>query len=101
MLMNSIEFWAMNNPIRGLVQKYYEIPRLRRLSRGQKDSVLEIGCEQGIGRPLRKILDHPYDQMFRQREFLDQLEAIGFATESYEEKPLGFYHFWGKATKTR
>jgi len=199
--MNTIEFWAMNNPIRGLIQKYYEVPRLKRLSNGQADAVLEIGCgqgvgarilhecfsprqyvgvdldskmisrarkkgqglanaeflqgdasslafddesfdlvvdfgiihhipnwqdaltevhrtlelngeflfeelpletwEQGIGRPLKKILDHPYDRMFRQREFVDQLQNLGFETETYEGKPLGFYYFWGKATKTR
>ncbi len=201
MIMNSIEFWAINNPIRGLIQRYYEIPRLKRLSSGQKDSILEIGCgqgvgarilhdcfsprkyvgvdldskmisrarkkgqglanaeflqgdasslafddesfdlvvdfgiihhipnwqdaltevhrtlksngeflfeelpletwEQGIGRPLKKILDHPYDRMFRQREFMDQLKNLGFETEIYEQKPFGFYYFWGKATKIR
>lgn len=201
MIMNSIEFWAMNNPIRGLIQKYYEVPRLQRLCRGQADAILEIGCgqgvgarilcdrfsprkyvgvdldpkmisrarkkgqaldnaeffqgdasnldfdkesfdlvvdfgiihhipnwrdaltevhrtlktngdflfeelsletwEQGIGRPLKKILDHPYDQMFGKQEFLDELKSLGFETETYEEKPIGFYYFWGKATKTR
>lgn len=200
MIMNSIEFWLVNNPIRGLIQKYYEIPRLQRLSKGQKDAVLEVGCgqgvgakficdsfaprkyvgidldpkmiararrkgrhlanaeflqgdaaslalddesfdlvfdfgiihhvpnwrdalaevhrtlktngeflfeelsletwEQGIGKPLKKILDHPYEQMFRRREFLDELKNLGFETETYEQKPLGFYYFWGKASKT-
>ena len=199
--MNPIEFWMINNPIRGLIQKYYEIPRLKRLSSGQADSILEIGCgqgvgarilydcfsprkyvgvdldarmisrarkkgqglanaeflqgdasslafddesfdlvvdfgiihhipnwrdalaevhrtlktngeflfeelsletwEQGIGKPLKKILDHPYDRMFRQQEFLDELKNLGFETETYEEKPVSFYYFWGKATKTR
>ena len=199
--MNSIEFWAMNNPIRGLIQKYYEVPRLQRLSKGKTDTILEIGCgqgvgarilydrfgpkkyvgvdldsrmidrarkkgqglanaeflqgdasslacdnesfdlvvdfgiihhipnwqdalaevhralktngeflfeelsldtwEQGIGRPLKKILDHPYDRMFRQSEFVDQLKNLGFETEIYEQKPVGFYYFWGKATKIR
>ena len=199
--MNPIEFWMINNPIRGLIQKHYEIPRLKRLSSGQADTILEIGCgqgvgarilydcfsprkyvgvdldakmisrarkkgqglanaeflqgdasslafddesfdlvvdfgiihhipnwrdalaevhrtlktngeflfeelsletwEQGIGKPLKKILDHPYDRMFRQQEFLDELKNLGFETETYEEKPVSFYYFWGKATKTR
>ena len=49
MLMNSIEYWAMNNPLRGVVQRHYEAPRLKRLSKGIADDVLEIGCGQGTG----------------------------------------------------
>jgi SAM-dependent methyltransferase len=49
MLMNSIEYWAMNNPLRGFVQRHYEAPRLKRLSRGATDDILEIGCGQGTG----------------------------------------------------
>lgn len=198
--MNLIEFWTVNNPIRGLIQKHYEAPRLKRLSKGRTDTVLEIGCgqgvgariiydcfsprkyvgidldsrminrarrkgqglesaeflqgdasslafedetfdlvvdfgiihhipnwrdalaevhrtlktngeflfeelsletwERGIGRPLKKILEHPYDRMFRRQEFVDQLKILGFETETYEEKPVGFYYFWGKAAKT-
>ena len=49
MLMNSIEYWAMNNPIRAFVQRHYEAPRLRRLFNGKADNVLEIGCGQGTG----------------------------------------------------
>ena len=49
MLMNSIEYWAMNNPLRGLVQRHYEAPRLRRLSNGPANDILEIGCGQGAG----------------------------------------------------
>jgi ubiquinone/menaquinone biosynthesis C-methylase UbiE len=49
MLMNSIEYWAMNNPLRGFVQRHYEAPRLKRLSSGLADNVLEIGCGQGAG----------------------------------------------------
>jgi ubiquinone/menaquinone biosynthesis C-methylase UbiE len=49
MLMNSIEYWAMNNPLRGFVQRHYEAPRLKRLSTGMADNVLEIGCGQGAG----------------------------------------------------
>jgi len=49
MLLNSIEYWAMNNPLRGFVQRHYEAPRLKRLSTGMADNVLEIGCGQGAG----------------------------------------------------
>jgi ubiquinone/menaquinone biosynthesis C-methylase UbiE len=49
LLMNSIEYWAMNNPLRGFVQRHYEAPRLKRLSSGATDDILEIGCGQGIG----------------------------------------------------
>ncbi len=49
MLMNSIEYWAMNNPLRAFVQRHYEAPRLKRLSKGAADKVLEIGCGQGAG----------------------------------------------------
>lgn len=49
MLMNSIEYWAMNNPLRSFVQRHYEAPRLWRISSGNADSVLEIGCGQGTG----------------------------------------------------
>ena len=49
MLMNSIEYWAMNYPLRGFVQRHYEAPRLKRLANGPADNVLEIGCGQGAG----------------------------------------------------
>ena len=49
MLLNKIEYWAMNNPVRGYVQRHYEAPRLQRLSRQGAKNVLEIGCGQGTG----------------------------------------------------
>ena len=199
MLMNSIEYWAMNNPLRGFVQRHYEAPRLKRLSRGVTDDILEIGCgqgagariiydlfspkryvgidldprmirrarkkagelpnatfmegdvtnidvpdasfdlvvdfgivhhvpnwrealaevhrtlkmrgeflfedlsvetwERGIGIPFKKIADHPYDEMFKKQEFVDELEALGFAVETHEDSPFSFYYFWGRAEK--
>jgi len=199
MLMNSIEFWAMNNPLRGFVQRHYEAPRLKHLSKGSADDVLEIGCgqgvgakiicelfrpqryvgidldprmvararkkskslrdvsfaegdvtslefpaasfdlvmdfgivhhvpnwrdalaevhrtlrtggeflfedlpmetwERGIGIPFKKILDHPYDEMFRKQEFEAELRRLGFEVETYENSPFSFYHFWGRAEK--
>ena len=199
MLMNKIEYWAMNNPVRGFIQRHYEAPRLKRLSTGKTDNVLEIGCgqgagariiydlfspkqyygvdldprmirrakrragdlpnakfiqgdvssldfpdanfdliidfgiihhvpnwrdalaevrrtlrlhgeflfedlsvetwERGIGIPFKRMSDHPYEQMFRKQEFVDELEALGFDVELHEESPLSFYYFWGRAKK--
>lgn len=199
MLMNSIEYWTVNNPLRAFVQRHYEMPRLKRLSTGKANTVLEIGCGQGtgakiiydvfgpkryfgidldprmirranrkagglsnatfkegdasslefpdssfdvifdfgiihhvpnwrdalaevrrtlkvhgeflfedlsletwdrgIGIPFKRILDHPYDRMFRKQEFMDELVSLGFAVESQESSPLSFYHFWGRAEK--
>lgn len=199
--MNPIEYWAMNNPIRGLIQKRLEAPRLKRLCNGRSGTILEIGCgqgvgariicdlfsprayvgidldpkmierarkrehglenavflqgdaanlpftdstfdlaidfgiihhipnwraalaelhrtlktngevffeelpvetwERGIGRPLKRILDHPYKEMFREHEFVGELERLGFEVETYEDSLINFYHFWGRATKTR
>jgi len=200
MLLNSIEYWAMNNPLRTLIQKRYEAPRLRAVSKGKATAVLEIGCGQGvgaeiihglfnpdlyvgidldsrmiqrarrrgselpnttfeegdasklsfpdesfdlvvdfgiihhipnwqdalaeihrilkvdgeflfeelsaetwkrgIGRPLRRILEHPYDRMFTTQQFISELKKLGFETETYEDNPVSFYYFWGGATKT-
>ncbi len=201
MLLNSIEYWAMNNPLRAYVQRHYEAPRLRRLSSGSAASVLELGCgqgagariiydlfeperyvgidldprmierarskastlpnatflegdasdldfpdasfdlviefgiihhipnwrdalaevyrtlkaggqflfedlsvetwERGIGIPFKRILDHPYDEMFRKQQFIDELESLGFEVETRETSPLSFYHFWGRANRAR
>ena len=199
MLMNTIEYWAMNNPLRAFVQRHYEAPRLMGLVRGKTDNVLEIGCgqgvgariifdllspekyvgidldprmirrannraadlpnarfaegdvanlefpdasfdlvvdfgilhhvpnwrsalaeihrvlniggeflfedlptetwERGIGRPFKKIADHPYDQIFGKQEFVDELANLGLDVELHENQPLSFYHFWGRAEK--
>jgi ubiquinone/menaquinone biosynthesis C-methylase UbiE len=201
MLMNPIEYWAMNNPVRGLIQRRIEAPRMRQLVKGRTDTVLEIGCGQGagaaiiqdlfqpreyvgidldpkmverarrrqkglsnarflqgdaaklplteksfdlvvdfgiihhvpnwrdalaeiqrilkpdaefffeelpvetwqrgIGKPLKKLLTHPYDEMFTQREFVSELERLGFDVEVHEDSLISFYHFWGRATRTR
>lgn len=199
MLMNTIEYWAMNNPLRALVQRHYEAPRLMRLARNKAGRILEIGCgqgvgaeiihhlldpevyvgidldprmirrsekragglpnvrfvegnvsslgfpdacfdivvnfailhhvpdwrnalaevhrtlrvggeflfedlpaetwERGIGVPSRRIADHPYDQMFRKQEFVDELVSLGCEVELHESRPLSLYHFWGRAEK--
>lgn len=199
MLLNSIEYWTVNNPLRSFVQRHYEAPRLKRISSGAAGNVLEIGCGQGVGAriiydlfkpqqyvgidldprmvqrarrkartlpdaeflegdvaslafpdgsfdlvvdfgvvhhvpnwrdalaeihrvlkpggeflfedlsidtfesglgiPVRRLLDHPYDEMFRRTEFIDKLESLGFAVESHEARPLSFRHFWGRAVR--
>jgi ubiquinone/menaquinone biosynthesis C-methylase UbiE len=50
MKMNRIEKFAMNNPIRALIQRHSEAPLLERLGgRVEGLKVLEIGCGQGVG----------------------------------------------------
>ena len=61
MLLNSLEYWAMNNPMRGFVQRHYEAPRLQRLASGHADRVLEIGCGQGTGARIIRDLFDPQD----------------------------------------
>ena len=56
MKLNPFERLLMNNPARGLVQRFYEGPLLRRLG-GRLDGaqVLEVGCGQGMG--IRVLLE--------------------------------------------
>ena len=53
----------MNNPLRAFVQRHYEAPRLKRLSSGKAEDVLEIGCGQGVGATII------YD-LFRPKQYL-------------------------------
>src|SRR5690349_3806928 len=50
MLLNAIEKAFLNNPVRRMVQTFYEAPLLLRMT-GRLDGkrALEIGCGQGIG----------------------------------------------------
>ena len=56
--------------------------------------------EGGIGILSKRIADHPYDQMFRKQEFVDELVSLGCEVELHENRPLSLYHFWGRAEKT-
>ena len=55
--------------------------------------------ERGIGVPFKRMTEHPYEQMFRKQEFIDELVALGFDVETREASPLSFYYFWGRAEK--
>lgn len=53
--MNNIEFFLMNNPIRGFIQDKLEVRRLRELSNLPGGlTILEIGCGNGRGTKLIK-----------------------------------------------
>ena len=53
MKLNTSERWLINNPARALVQRFYEVPLLRRLGgRVESGRVLEVGCGQGVALPL-------------------------------------------------
>lgn len=55
MLMNDLEFWLVNNPIRGFIQELIEIRKIRKLSQLPTNKiVLEIGCGNGYGTRLIK-----------------------------------------------
>jgi len=53
MKLNGAERWLVNSHARALVQRFYEMPLLRRLG-GTVDGgrVLEVGCGRGVGLPL-------------------------------------------------
>ena len=57
--------------------------------------------ERGIGKPLKGLLKHPYKEMFRQSEFVAELERLGFEVKIYEESLASLYYFWGRARKTQ
>lgn len=53
MKMNRIEKFFMNNPVRSMIQRWYEVPLLERMG-GHVEGmrVLEVGCGRGIGTEL-------------------------------------------------
>ena len=53
MKLNRAERWLVNNGARALVQRFYEMPLLRRLGGTiEGGRVLEVGCGRGVGLPL-------------------------------------------------
>lgn len=47
--MNRLETWIVNSRIRGLVQKYWELPLLKKMGMRTDGQCLEIGCGNGNG----------------------------------------------------
>lgn len=53
MKLNTPERWLVNNPVRALAQRFYEVPLLRRFGgRIESGRVLEVGCGQGVALPM-------------------------------------------------
>jgi ubiquinone/menaquinone biosynthesis C-methylase UbiE len=53
MIMNGVEKFLMNNPVRAAIQRWYEAPLLLNMGGKTKDMrVLEIGCGSGVGTDL-------------------------------------------------
>jgi len=60
MKLNFIEYWLMNNPVRGLVQEKYEMKNLKSFSKLKPNKkILEVGCGQGIGEKIITKNFHP------------------------------------------
>jgi len=60
MILNKLEFFLMNNPLRAFIQEGYELPILRKMVSIQNpESVLEIGCGNGTGTRLINKYFHP------------------------------------------
>lgn len=56
MILNRLEYLAMNNPLRASIQRWWEGPRLRRMGGPMAGGqALEIGCGRGVGAVI--ILD--------------------------------------------
>lgn len=53
MLLNTVEFLSMNNPLRAFIQNVYELPKLRQMTTLKNNiAVLEVGCGNGTGTKL-------------------------------------------------
>jgi ubiquinone/menaquinone biosynthesis C-methylase UbiE len=60
MKLNFLEFWLMNNPVRGLILRKFELPRLRKFfNLRRKTNILEIGCGNGKAAKLIKTIFKP------------------------------------------
>lgn len=62
MLMNKLEFIAMNNPVRAFIQDVIEVKTLSKYAKISSDTTaLEIGCGNGTGTKLIKKYFHPQE----------------------------------------
>ncbi len=60
MRLNKIEFLAMNNPLRAIIQEKYELKILRNMTNIRNiNCALEIGCGNGCGSRLIKKYFNP------------------------------------------
>jgi ubiquinone/menaquinone biosynthesis C-methylase UbiE len=81
------------------------IQELKRVLKPNGEIILEeLSTESfsiGLGKFYKKILDHPYQQMFSSKQFTEYMTEIGFTIEHYKEsRPLGLIrHFTLNAIK--
>jgi ubiquinone/menaquinone biosynthesis C-methylase UbiE len=53
MLLNRFEYALMNNPVRALIQRHFEAPRLLNMGGPMRGgAALEVGCGRGVGTQL-------------------------------------------------
>lgn len=86
MILNKLEFFLMNIPLRGYLQSIIEIPRIKKIAAIPKNShLLEIGCGNGRGTQLiqkhfqpAKVtaidLDHKMINLARQKHYVGKAE---------------------------
>jgi len=72
------------------------ISEMKRVLKDEGELILEeLSIDSFVnlsGRLWRKLLDHPYDEMFSTAEFLDALAATGFVLKGYfESYPLWLF----------
>lgn len=53
----------------------------------------------GLGKPLKKVLEHPYEAMFSTQDFINKLKEQGLSVQYEEKSILGLKHFFGMANK--
>lgn len=58
-----------------------------------EDLSIESFTKNPLGKLLKRILDHPYEQMFTAQDFKDELEKLGFKTVG-TSKLAGLRVFW-------
>jgi len=55
--------------------------------------------KHGIGKPLKRVLDHPYEEMFDRPSFIDYLNKNFSSVRTEKKSACGFYYFYGIAMK--
>lgn len=58
-----------------------------------EDLSIESFTKNSLGRTLKRVLDHPYEQMFTRKEFEKELERLGFVVVDHA-KLAGLRVFW-------